>query len=62
MNLVADSVVDTIRIEFLQACTELAEARRARRAQDSPATRSRVQQAQDRVDAVLDMWNEAARR
>ncbi len=62
MNLVADSVVDTIRIEFQLACTELRDARRAQVAQDSPASRARVEQAQDRVDAVLDMWNETARR
>lgn len=59
MNLVTDSFSDSIRLDFQMACLELARAERAERARSTPATQAWVQQCRDRVDAILDMWNES---
>ena len=57
----ADSVLDSIHLEFELACLDLAEARRVQRSKDSLAARARVTACREKVDALLDMWNAAGR-
>ncbi len=59
MTPVADSLLDTIHLEFDLACQDLARAEIARRAKDTLAARARVAACRDRIDALLDMWNAA---
>jgi hypothetical protein len=60
MNAVADTLSDTIRLEFDLACRDLLEAEAAVRDDDRPLTRERLAACRAEVDAVLDMWNDAA--
>ncbi len=59
MNAVADTLGETIRLEFDLACRDLLEAEAAEREDDRPLTRRRLDACRSEVDAVLDMWNEA---
>lgn len=60
MNAVADSFEESVRLDFAQACLELAEAEQALRAKDDAAGRARLDRCRSKVDEILDMWNEAA--
>jgi hypothetical protein len=59
MNAVADTLDETIRLEFDLACRDLLEAEAAVRTDDRAVTRERLRACRAEVDAVLDMWNEA---
>jgi hypothetical protein len=59
MNTAADSISETIHLEFDLACRDLAEAERARTQHDDEAARAHVAACREQVDAVLDMWNES---
>jgi hypothetical protein len=61
MNAVADTLSETIRLEFTVACRDLLEAEAAVQDDDGPFTRARLAACRAEVDAVLDMWNEASR-
>jgi hypothetical protein len=52
---------DTIELDFLSACADLAQAKRARQAKDTPAARARLQECAARVDTILDRSNDLAR-
>ena len=58
MNAVADTLGETIRLEFDLACRDLLEAEAVVREDDRPLTRRRLDACRAEVDAVLDMWNE----
>ncbi len=60
MTTMADSLLDTIHLEFDLACQDMAQAKLAQRTKDTLAARARVAACRDRVDALLDMWNTAA--
>ena len=60
MNLTATGLEDSILLDFRTACADLAEAKRAVRAKDTPAARARLQECAARVDAILDLRNAAA--
>jgi hypothetical protein len=62
MNAVADTLGETIRLEFDLACRDLLEAEAAVREDDRTLSRRRLDACRAEVDAVLDMWNEACRR
>jgi hypothetical protein len=62
MDVVTDEVLDSIRVDFGLARLELLQAQAALRWRDTPATRGHVEQCRERVDAVLDEWNEVVRR
>jgi hypothetical protein len=57
-----DSLEDVLALDFLQACSELAEARLEQMCKDTPANRAAVTGARTRIDAVLDMYLSAGRR
>jgi hypothetical protein len=59
MSPVADDLSATIHLEFDLACCDLVAAERAVAARDDPDARARLRACWDRLDAVLDMWNEA---
>ena len=59
MSPVADDLSATIHLEFDLACCDLVAAERAVEARDDPDARAHVRACWDRLDAVLDMWNEA---
>lgn len=61
MNATTDAVLDAIRLELDLASLDLAAAKTAQLAKDTPAVRARLAVCRERVDALLDMWN-AARR
>lgn len=48
---------DSLELMFHAACEELAEARRAQRAKDTPAARDRVAECLTRLDGILDARN-----
>jgi hypothetical protein len=54
----AESLEDSIQLDFDLARLELADARRALQAEDTPAARRRVVECRARVDSILDMWND----
>jgi hypothetical protein len=60
MNAVADTLDETIRLEFDLACRDLLEAEAAVRTDDRAVTRERLRACRAEVDAVLDMWNAVA--
>jgi hypothetical protein len=60
MFAVADTLDETIRLEFDLACRDLLEAEAAVRADDRAVTRERLRACRAELDAVLDMWNDAA--
>ena len=51
---------DDIRLDFDLACAELALAKQAVRPKDTPADRARLGACMARVDAVLDVRDDAA--
>jgi hypothetical protein len=60
MSPVADDLSAAIHREFDLACCDLVEAERAVAARDDAASRAHLRACWERVDAVLDMWNDAA--
>ena len=58
---VTDSPREVVVIDLQAACVDLADAEAAQRADDSAHARERVARCRDRIDALLDMWNAAAR-
>ena len=62
MNVTATSPRSTLELDFRMACADLARAKAALRATDSPAARARVSDCAAAVDAILDLSNEAADR
>ncbi|MGY1669824.1 hypothetical protein [Geodermatophilus sp. SYSU D00710] len=61
MDVLHPDVDEGLLLQLDLARLELGEARRARRAKDTPAARQRVVEAMRRVDRLLDRWNELAR-
>jgi hypothetical protein len=57
VSLTAVSVEDALQSDFALACLDLAGAKQAQRAKDTPAARDRVDECVRRVDAILDMSN-----
>ena len=55
------SLVEDIRLDFDLACADLDLAKQAVRTKDTPAAQARLRACRDRVDAILDMRNDAAR-
>jgi hypothetical protein len=62
MTTAADTLSDSLRLDFELACRDLVEAERALARRDDAATRARLRACWDRVDVVLDMWNDLAGR
>jgi hypothetical protein len=60
VDLATGTLEDSIELDFFMACVDLAEARRAALAADTPAARARLSGCADVVDALLDMSNDAA--
>ena len=60
MNAVADTLNETIRLEFDLACRDLLEAEAAVQVDDRALTRERLRACRAELDAVLDMWNAVA--
>jgi hypothetical protein len=60
MNAVADTLSETMRLEFDLACRDVLEAEAAVREDDGPHARAHLAACRAQVDAVLDMWNEAS--
>ena len=60
MNVTATSVGDSIEVDFGTACADLARAKRAVRAKDTPAARARLSECAATVDAILDLSNDTA--
>jgi hypothetical protein len=58
-ELLDDEFDEHLHLEFDLARLELVEARRAQQLKDTPAARLRVAECRNRVDRVLDMWNDA---
>ena len=54
----ADSLEDSIQLDFDLARVELAAARRALQVENTPGARRRVAECRARVDSILDMWND----
>ena len=59
MNAMADTLSETIRLEFDLACRDLLDAEALAQVDDRPAIRARLRACREEVDAVLDMWNDA---
>jgi hypothetical protein len=59
MTAVADTLSETMRLEFDLACRDVLEAEAAVREDDGPVSRAHLAACRAQVDAVLDMWNEA---
>ncbi len=60
MTPVADDLSETIHLEFDLACCDLVAAERAVAAHDDATSRAHLRHCWERLDAVLDMWNDAA--
>lgn len=60
MNLTAPGLDESIELDFRLACADLAAARRALRAKDTPAARARVDRCEQTIDAILDLGNAAS--
>jgi hypothetical protein len=60
-SFIADDLIAEIRRDFERACTELVRAKNARAEKDTPSARTQVSSCLDRVDGILDMWNDAER-
>jgi hypothetical protein len=52
---------EDIRLDFDLACAGLDLAKQAVRTKDTPTARARLRACRERVDAILDMRNDAAR-
>jgi hypothetical protein len=61
-SFIADDLTVEIRRDFHRARMELVRAKNARAKKDTPVARTHVSSCLARVDAVLDMWNEAERQ
>ena len=59
MTPVADDLSATIHLEFDLACCDLVAAERRVALRDDADSRAHLQTCWERVDAVLDMWNDA---
>ena len=59
MNAIADTLSETIRLEFDLACRDLLDAEALVQVDDRPVVRARLRACRAEVDAVLDMWNDA---
>ena len=62
MMLVSDNLTEGIRLDMEQACADLRKAEAAQRLRDDAAVRARLLACRATIDAILDMWNDAARR
>ena len=60
MNLATTSLEDSIELDFATACADLAAAKRAMRARDTPAARARINRCAATIDAILDLSNATA--
>jgi hypothetical protein len=58
MDVLSDSLEDSIQLDFDLARADLAAARRAQQAQDSSSARRQVNECRATVDRILDMWND----
>jgi hypothetical protein len=54
-----DSLEGALGVDFVLACSHLAEARCQQCAKDTPGNRTAVAEAHARIDAVLDMYLDA---
>ncbi len=54
----SESLEGSIHLDFDLARLELAEARRVRLADDTPASRQRMAECRAQLDRILDMWND----
>ena len=59
MTTTATGVPDTVHRELVLARRDLDQARAAQFAKDTPAARARVRECRDRLDAILDTWNDS---
>jgi hypothetical protein len=57
-----DNLESALSKDFAVGCTELAEARFRQSRKDTPGHRAAVAEAHARIDAVLDMYLDAAGR
>jgi hypothetical protein len=57
VSVTAVSRTDALRHDFALACADLAEARRAQQAKDTPAARARLDECARKIDVILDMSN-----
>ena len=55
-----DTISESLHLDFELACRDLVEAERALERRDDEAGRARLRACWDRVDVVLDMWNDLA--
>jgi hypothetical protein len=56
MDTVCDTLPAGLRVDLALGRIELAEARLAQRAKDTPIARARVADARARLDRILDRW------
>jgi hypothetical protein len=62
MIITVDNLESALGLDFTMGCSELAEARFQQSCKDTPGHRAAVAEAQARIDAVLDMYLDAAER
>ena len=60
MTMAGTTLRKNLVTDFSAACADLAEAKRAVRAKDTPAARARVLACAATVDAILDLGNDSA--
>ena len=53
-----DTISESLHLDFELACRDLVEAERALGRRDDEDGRTRLRACWDRVDVVLDMWND----
>jgi hypothetical protein len=53
-----DTISESLHLDFELACRDLLEAERALAGRDDEAGRARLRACWERVDVVLDMWND----
>lgn len=53
-----DTISESLHLDFELACRDLLEAERALAGSDDEADRARLRACWERVDVVLDMWND----
>jgi hypothetical protein len=59
MIVVADSIFDGVLLDVEQAFADLRSATDACRLRDDEVARANLRQCRARLDALLDMWNDA---
>ena len=59
MIVVSDSLFDGILLDVQQAYADLCEVTDACRTRDDTDAQARLRQCRTRLDALLDMWNDA---